>query len=108
MVYKKIADMDEDRPKTYELEQACKNMLFTLTCMSKFSYAHLVSHQNTGECTIDQVVTHQPFAMQASVQFQANSCVVCHEQKKHWDRFFPLAPGFMCQYHSINAPHWFI
>jgi len=33
MAYKKIADMDEDRAKTYELEQACKHMLFTLTCI---------------------------------------------------------------------------
>jgi len=44
MAYKKIADMDEDRAKTYELEQACEHMLFILTCiMSNFSYAYLVS-----------------------------------------------------------------
>jgi len=33
MAYKKIADMDEDRAKTYELEQACKHTLFILTCI---------------------------------------------------------------------------
>jgi hypothetical protein len=33
MAYKKIADMDEDRAKTYELEQACKQLLFILACI---------------------------------------------------------------------------
>jgi hypothetical protein len=33
MAYKKIADMDEDRAKTYELEQACKHLLFILACI---------------------------------------------------------------------------
>jgi len=38
---------------------------------------------------MDQLVTHEPLTMQASVQSQATSCIICHEQKSIGIGLFP-------------------
>jgi len=94
MAYKKIADMDEDRAKTYELEQACKHILFILTYICPPFHVLIYLQLSKHRWLYHESGSYQHLTMQASIHFQATACVICHEQKSIGMGFFYPSTGF--------------